>query len=331
MTIRCGGSLDELDVRILRELLQGQATSPLDPDFRKSFGAIGRKLGVDRDTVRNRIRRFHTSGFIRGWRTIVNPNLFHGGECAIWLHVPPTRVEDFLEKARLMPGVLMLVRYHGPLICLIFRYYEEGAARKQMELMRKIAGADRIRAAHIPFPPCNIALSRSDRSILRALYADPRRRLTEIAGELGVSTRTVRRKLERLAGESAFFAFPALDPKALQGTVMAQLHVASPVERRRDAAEKIAATLEPYLWHVFFTEPFDRSAVTTCVYNLAVPNVAKGREALRRAMEAPGVLEARLELCEDFETLFDIFDEEMENRFGAPAMTEGPDYLAAGA
>jgi len=43
-----GGSLDALDVRLFRDLLQSPASSPMGAHFRTSFGAIAKKVGAMR-------------------------------------------------------------------------------------------------------------------------------------------------------------------------------------------------------------------------------------------------------------------------------------------
>jgi len=309
--------------------VQGRAASPLDPEFRRSFGAIARTLGVGTDAVRSRVRRFHESGFIAGWRTVVNPNLVGGQEYVITLHVPASGVERFLDTARLLPGTFMITRFHGTLVGLIFREYDERSARRRIELIEKLAGAERAYASRIPFPPCPIVLIRTDRAILQALRRDPRRRIGDIAKEVGVNARTVRRRLERLSREAAYFALPSLHPRALEGALMAHVRVEYPAARKREIDERLAASLEPQLWHVFHLASHDGGATAFCIYNLVVPSVAGGREALRRAVETPGVTAAWLELYEDFETLVDAIDEEMDRRLGGPLVAAESRAVAA--
>ena len=47
-----------LDVKIFRELATDKEAYSLQFDIRKSYGNISMKLGVDEDTVRNRIDKF---------------------------------------------------------------------------------------------------------------------------------------------------------------------------------------------------------------------------------------------------------------------------------
>jgi len=67
--------MDSLDVRIIHEMVESKATSPVDSNVRKSLSSIARKLRVDENTVKNRIENLKRSGFLRGWWVGINPNL----------------------------------------------------------------------------------------------------------------------------------------------------------------------------------------------------------------------------------------------------------------
>jgi DNA-binding Lrp family transcriptional regulator len=76
--------LDSVDTRLLRQLLQNRGLYALDPDFRKSFQDIAKVLGVDSDTVRNRVKRLENIGFIQGWNVLLNPSILGVKESVVW-------------------------------------------------------------------------------------------------------------------------------------------------------------------------------------------------------------------------------------------------------
>ena len=63
---------DDLDIRIMKEL-----GSPASPQWnvRESYANIGKKLGVDEETVRKRIKRAKELGSLSPWLMKVNPRL----------------------------------------------------------------------------------------------------------------------------------------------------------------------------------------------------------------------------------------------------------------
>jgi len=310
-----GGSLDALDVRLFRDLLQSPASSPMGAHFRMSFGSIAKKVGVDEETVRHRIRRFHQDGLISGWRTIMNPAILGGGLYGIIFDVNPAiRKDEVIEAARLIPGMFLIVSFHGSLMTAVLRSYNDSAMRKHIEILRRLSKADRIYVAKVPFPPCRIDLSKSDWDVLRALRGDPRKPYSTVSRELGLSSRTVKRRLERMIHEGAVFAFPAVDPNAARGVVMAALIVTYDPERKAHLDPQIFAKLETYLWHVFHMLPSEIDGLQSTTFNLALPTVGRSTEILRWAQSLPGLVGARIGLYEVAETLFEVFDEEIGKR-----------------
>ncbi len=309
-------TLDDIDVRILREIVQGEVTFPMSPDIRKPYRAIAEKIGIDEDTACNRVRRLHRIGLIEGWRTVLNPRVFEGGEVAVWMDVnPPEFKDDVAAKVKLMQGVVILSRFHGSMLALILRYHDERQLQRQLTLIRMIAKTVGS-LGRIPFPECRIQLSKLDWEILRAVYQEPRKPYTEAAHELGISSRTVKRRLGRLIEANALFAFPAINPKALAGSVLASLLVRYPAALTAEVNGKIARQLDPYVWHIFHMQPDTPGHPTPCVFNLALRNVATAHEILRWVREVPGILDARIDLFEEIHTSFEMFDTELEDRVG---------------
>lgn len=305
--------MDGLDARILRELIWGQTPSPLALDLRLSFGVIARKLAADEGTVRNRVRGYHESGFIRGWRTILNPTLFGGGEIAVWLEVGEgTTKDEVTEAARLLPGVTLINTFHGRGMGLVLRYRDEAEMRREVGLLLRFARAEWRVIGKMPYPLCDLRLSAADRAVLRSLREAPRKPASAISRELGLSTRTVRRRLQRLIDCHAVFAFPVLDPKALTGTLMASLFVTFPADRKSDIDRAIASHLDEYLWYTLHTLPFAADGYRPSAHNLFLPNLATAHDVLRWAHDLPGVAQCRLELFEDIEARLEVFDDELE-------------------
>lgn len=305
--------MDGLDCRIMREFIWGLAVSPLPGDLRMSLGDLARKLGTDEGTVRNRIRNYHKSGFIRGWRTILNPVTFGGRELAVYLDVGgAVSKEEALEAARLLPGVILINCFHGQGLEAILRYRDEAAAKQATALFLRLVRAERYILGRIEFPPCELSLTSTDLAILRCLWEKPRKPAVDVAREAGVSARTVRRRLQRMVDHQALFAFPALDPKAVKDALMAGLLVTYPADRKRDVDEVLARELDDHLWHTLHMRAFAPAGYLPSFYSLFLPNLAKAREVLRRAHDTPGVAECRLELFEEIETHFEAFDGELD-------------------
>src|SRR5207247_5554912 len=222
----------------------------------------------------HRIRRFHQDGLISGWRTIMNPAILGGGLYGIIFDVNPEIWKDEAsEAARLTPAMFLLVSVHGSLITAVLRSYNDAALRKHIEILRRLARADRIYVAKVPFPPCTIVLSKPDWDVVRALRGDPQKPYTTVSQELGLSSRTVKRRLQRMIHEGAVFAFPAVDPNAARGVVMAALIVTYDPEKKDDLDPQIFAKLEADIWHVSHLRPSDIDGQQSPAFYLVAPTL----------------------------------------------------------
>jgi DNA-binding Lrp family transcriptional regulator len=107
--------LDNLDVRVLRELWQGSVAAPLEPDIRRSYRSMARKLGIDEVTFRNRVRRFQQIGLLKGWLLAVNPTLFGMKVGQLWLGVQSSSAkDDLINELSSMRGVLAVMDVMDP-------------------------------------------------------------------------------------------------------------------------------------------------------------------------------------------------------------------------
>ena len=251
----------------------------------------------------------------------MNPNLLRSGELAIWLDVNlPTSKDEVVEKIRLMPGVILIGHYYGTLLAIALRYRDANAVRRQIELIRKVAEVDTLVVTKVPFPPCARSLGKTDWGIVRALQREPRKPCTAIAKELGLSSRTVKRRMQRMIDERAIFGFPALNPRAVQGAVMSTLLVTYTLAQKREIDEKIGTHLATYLWHVFHMLPYEASDPLLCGFNLILPDVGEAEEVLRWATRLPGILGVRIDLFDGMETLYGPLDEEIEMGSALPSV-----------
>ena len=94
--------MDKIDIMIFKSLLQGDISAPLTMDPRQSFRAVSRKLGIDEMTIRNRLQKFHKTGFLKGWRLLVSPALLGVNMVQLLVEVRSSSKEDLIEKVRLL-------------------------------------------------------------------------------------------------------------------------------------------------------------------------------------------------------------------------------------
>lgn len=210
---RPSGRVDALDVGILRTLgflpfIQG--ARPLDAT-RPSH--VARALGASPELVKDRIDRMEAAGIILGYE--IHPNLRHLGlrQVTFHLHVPPERKPQAMEVLSQVDGVAGVIDFVGTEMCVDVYHRSEGELARRLQLLSTITG---VPQAHRLYENPDVAiarpLSRLDWRIVRALRGQARRSHAEVADELKVSQRTVKRRLERMAQEGSIDILPIVDP-----------------------------------------------------------------------------------------------------------------------
>ncbi|HZY94500.1 MAG TPA: AsnC family transcriptional regulator [Candidatus Bathyarchaeia archaeon] len=208
----------DLDIRIMKELT---SPSSFRWDIRESYGSIAAKIGVDEETVRRRVNRARESGFLKGWQVVLNPHVIGRESAGAQLTVDDeNRKGSVISDIEKSDGVVIMINFHGKSLRVIF--YHKG----DKDLADKIQGFSSICQSEQPivwrggFPSSSVKLKRTDWEIILALRKDPRRSPSEIADEVGVSTRTVKRRITGLTRGLAFYLLPMLDYRKYPGVAV---------------------------------------------------------------------------------------------------------------
>jgi DNA-binding Lrp family transcriptional regulator len=78
-------------------------------DIRESYASIGKKLGVDAETVRKKVKRAQELGFLERWRLIPNPDVLGRESSGIHLDVDDEeRKPVVIQQVRLVDGVVLI-------------------------------------------------------------------------------------------------------------------------------------------------------------------------------------------------------------------------------
>jgi DNA-binding Lrp family transcriptional regulator len=308
--------MDALDVRVYRELFHGKTGPPLDSDVRKSYRSVARRLKVDEVTIRNRIKRLQRSGFLKGWQLFVNPSLLGLRLTQLWLDVrPPAAKDDVIRRLKLQPSAVAISDCYGSSLTVIMTHENETLARKEVGLIARMSNADDFVSANIPFPKCTIGLTLTDWRIIKAIRADPRQSYPVISREVEVSEKTARRRLERMVEAKAVFVIPSLNPRALDGAIVADLVVlyADPASKI-DVDSRIVSRLDEFLIRAELGDPEHG------FFNLIIRNISKADEILGWVRELPGVGRAFVELVQDRIELYDSFSGPIDRKVAEASM-----------
>jgi len=245
-------NVDSLDVKIVRTMgLRPYGSRPQDFEcLRPSI--IASRLGVESETVKARLDRMQDAGFIRFYQLYPNFRQLGVAASAYLFRVPDDdRKAEAIRRIEPVDGLVEIHNFLGAEMCVDLSYRTPVDLSKKLRLLSDITGD----AAPTPFyerdmPKVGRSLGAADWRILKALRYRARRPLAEVAKELGVSTKTVRRRLDRMAQEGSFFIVPAVDPGKAAGIVLYELLFYTTPGADRETVRRILDAYEDrYIYH----------------------------------------------------------------------------------
>jgi len=264
-------------------------------DPRISLRRLARRLGVDKDTVSNRMKKLRDTGFMLGWVAFANPSLFGLKEARLRFDVPPRSAkDDLVRKLRLIPGVTTIASLYGDSMNVGLFYESEESMKRSTELISRISNAEDMLRFDNVFPECRIKLSSTDRDIIRSLQKNPRKPYNQVSRELGLSTRTIKRRLERLAKGRAIVVVAAVDSRAIDGTLVSLLVFYSNPEHREEMNERMLSYLDDCVFRAELT------AEDHGFFNLIVSNIARVQEISQWMRDQQGISSYRVDLVDEF-------------------------------
>jgi DNA-binding Lrp family transcriptional regulator len=294
-----------LDTRILKEL-----TSPgsFQWDFRESYSTMAKRLGADAETVRVTLRRSIEAGLIREWRLILNPELLGHKLGAMQLDVDQESDKPkVLSQIRLVSGVVLILGFHGRGLRVVLYFEDEFDLERKVELIRSICRYEgKVPNWTSSLPKCSLRMKNVDWKILGRVMHEPRKDSSEVARELGVSSRTVNRRLRVMIEGKVAYLIPVRNVKKSRGTVCSFLLFCS--EKGRAAVEDFAGSQPQKLDFVY------NSAKGIMIATFIVNNISEANELHERLRSLAGVGEVKMGLMSDFIFVDDWLDQAVARR-----------------
>jgi len=183
-------------------------------DPRMSLREISRRLGISRQTVHRRLQAFEKIGVFKNLKACIAGDYVDEFVVAIWGRSDSTSVDSCLERlgrsrftwrVEVLGGNSLFV-----MACLIDMTDLDGYVRfvrDAAEMPEPTVGImcyeDGISPFDVEKKQSYKELSPLDLTIIAALQDDARRPVAEIASEIGVSTKTVRRHLDDMISDGS--------------------------------------------------------------------------------------------------------------------------------
>jgi DNA-binding Lrp family transcriptional regulator len=155
------------------------------------------------------------------------------------------------------------------------------------------------------FYSSGVKLTRTDFEILRSLRRSPRKGTGQLAEEVGVSVRTIERRLDKMIEEKAFFHMFRLDFQKSEG-VTCSLVVSYGDERRKHELDKAIVS---QLDRVIFLATAGR---VTSQFNFICDNVTEAGNIRDWVEQLGGVSKLEWGIIREYELVSDWLDDELE-------------------
>jgi DNA-binding Lrp family transcriptional regulator len=294
----------ELTVNIMKEL----SITPSHWNVKRSYSEVAKKIGIDEETVRIRIQSLKQSGFLLGWRLILNANLINREAHILVLELLDVEKKDrTIAQISRMEGVVLVQSFYGNILeVTVFSKNEEGLGR-QMKKITSITGSKIFTRWKVKLPRCNHKAKQTDWMIISTLLKDADKKIPEIAHELKVSAKTVKRRINMMMGSSAFYLQPVLDLRKVVGALPCRLLV--------ECSEANKSTIDDMIISKFERIVFSLTDSTThSIFTIICVNLAEAQSILKEVQKQEGVALAKVEIIEELVYVHDWLAKEVRSR-----------------
>jgi DNA-binding Lrp family transcriptional regulator len=257
--------LDELDIRLLADL-----GSPFSRQWnvRRSYADLAKQLDSDEETIRLRLNRARERGYMPRWRIRFNPGLIGHHPAGIDLTVGRNRSKArAISQLRRVAGVVLVVESLGNDLFIEHWYSSDPDLDQTRRRVSSIAGAPLrdVWKGYVDQP--SIELRLIDWRILGVMHMDARADLTAVAASLGVTVRTVHRRIRAMIEGKAIMLDGTPDVSKLKGLVCDFLIHSSDARTKRAADAELQHQVSRI--GMADTSPEDYSIIGVACRNLA--------------------------------------------------------------
>lgn len=234
-------TLDDLDVGIIKAIASPRS---FQWNVRISNANIANGLAVDNETVRKRLKNMNVAGFLQGWQLVLNPILLGRNAAIVELHGKnPESKSHAISQICLLDGVMLIEDFYGNNLAIHILYENEDMLTRQVALISSLCDCPTPVWWKLGYPPCELVPTITDWRIIQSLRMDARKKLSCVASELDLSTRTVKRHMNKLIKENALYLDPVLDVSKVGG-VRSRFWITSNTDKKRAVDMQIFENME---------------------------------------------------------------------------------------
>ena len=313
--------MDQLDFKIFKSVgfrPFGRTAGDLS---RLNPWVIARKVGADGNTVKSRITKMKKGGFIKYFQIYPNYHLLGiTGSAYLFQLDDVLEKYEIIEKCSLVDGVIEVHNFIGSNICIDFTYQDGRDERRRLDLFCKLTRCDSPEKFYERvMPRMEIeSLSNADWQIIKALRYDAFKPLSKVARELGLTTKTVRNRFERMARNNAIIIVPLVNPAEIADTITYVLLVYPSPSKREAVMEK---AMEEFTNTCFLVDSSSQGNSMLC---MAARTLAETEDSLIRARKIVGMMNVKLLILKEMREYTQWIDSAIDRKIAETAKQEPP-------
>ncbi len=312
--------MDQLDFKIFKSLGY-RPYGPTSGDLsRLNPWVIGKKVGADGNTVKLRLNKMKRSGFVRYFQIYPNFRLLGVNDVAYLFDLPDVLDKhEIIEKCSLVDGVTEIHNFIGTQVCIDFSYQHASEENRRLELFRQLTRCPSPeRFYERVMPPVEIELSNVDWRIIKALRYDAMKPLSKVASELGLTTKTVRRRFDRMTQNNAVIIVPLVNPSEIADTITHVLLLYPSSDRRNQVLAKAMQEFDDSCFLSYTSSP------DNAMLCLAARTLADTEDNLLRAKRIGGMDDARLLVLREMREYTVWVDSAIDRKIAETSKSESP-------
>lgn len=309
--------MDALDVAILREMgVQPYGAVPRAPETLKA-PAVAKRLAVNPERVADRIAKMQKDGILLGFEVYPNYRHLNLDVACYWLRFrDDAQAGVALAEAAHVDGIASAFAFVGGEMNASVCGASPAELERKVALLARLAGGGESRKLYdLVTPPVRRPLDHLDWRILQALRGDAFRAHPEVGAAVGVSGKTVARRLGRMAEEGAFFVVPEVEWAKAEGVILAQVWLTADTKSLPALPRAAGETFRDVL--VTLDEPIAREGVKESQLVVAARSMRELDQLVKRAEGLPGVVGVRALLLRDAREDYAWVDEAIAGRIRA--------------
>ena len=313
--------LDQLDFKIFKSVgfrPFGRTAGDLS---RLNPWVIARKVGADGNTVKSRISKMKKSGFIKYFQIYPNYRLL-GVTGSAYLFELDDVLEKYeiIDKCSLVDGVVEVHNFIGSNICIDFTHQDGRDERRRLDLFSSLTRCDSPEKFYERvMPQMEVEkLANADWQIIKSLRYDAFKPLSKVAKELGLTTKTLRNRFERMVRNNAIIITPIVNPAEIANTITYVLLIYPSSDKREEVMEK---AMQEFSNSCFLVDSSSQGNSMLC---LAGRTLAETEDSLIRARKIKGMMDVKLLILKEMREYTRWIDSTIDRKILETARQQEP-------